>query len=27
LIKQQYFIGYTKQADTLFGAILKRRSV
>jgi 16S rRNA (cytosine967-C5)-methyltransferase len=27
LIKQQYFKGYTQQADTLFGAILKRRSV
>lgn len=27
LIEQRYFKGYTQQADTLFGAILKRRSV
>ncbi len=27
LIEQRYFKGYTNQADTLFGAILKRRSV
>jgi len=27
LVEQKYFIGYTQQADTLFGAILKRRSV
>jgi 16S rRNA (cytosine967-C5)-methyltransferase len=27
LIEQKYFKGYTQQADTLFGAILKRRSV
>ncbi|MEY3538826.1 MAG: hypothetical protein RL188_243 [Bacteroidota bacterium] len=27
LIEQRYFKGYTAQADTLFGAILKRRSV
>jgi 16S rRNA (cytosine967-C5)-methyltransferase len=27
LIDQRYFKGYTQQADTLFGAILKRRSV
>lgn len=26
LIEQRYFKGYTQQADTLFGAILKRRS-
>jgi len=26
LIEQKYFKGYTQQADTLFGAILKRRS-
>jgi 16S rRNA (cytosine967-C5)-methyltransferase len=26
LVRQKYFIGYTQQADTLFGAILKRRS-
>ena len=26
-IEQRYFKGYTNQADTLFGAILKRRSV
>ncbi len=27
LIEQRYFKGYNQQADTLFGAILKRRSV
>jgi 16S rRNA (cytosine967-C5)-methyltransferase len=27
LIEQRYFKGYTQQADTLFGAILKRHSV
>jgi hypothetical protein len=27
LIEQRYFKGYNNQADTLFGAILKRRSV
>lgn len=27
LVEQRYFKGYTNQADTLFGAILKRRSV
>ena len=27
LVEQKYFIGYRQQADTLFGAILKRRSV